>query len=268
MKLLAGGKPPTLIGKRLGRDERTVEKYINEGTASILEQFNTPRLPQTFARYATFYMDAIDQLGQTIDDIRRDRSPRKQWGAAVSAVKARTDLYDKLVDRGMDYGIIDTRQQRADLQGNVKDIKARLDENIKTLMILRKRIDETDAGFTTRQRSKLLKTDDRVRKIKKVKQDMLGIINMSDQAKYPQDLQNTRQDASDLFGPESPMSDNDKLIMVQETKRKLEIAIADTPPAKEEKETQDSNTVIDAEYAVTPQIDGTPTYLVPPKRKI
>jgi len=95
----------------------------------------------------------INQTGniQALTDMIAEFKSSKQYNAMVGAVKARAEIYDKLVAKGQEFGLIDKKPERKEIVAGVlvanltnKQLKTEITRALDSLNGLQKRFGEGD----------------------------------------------------------------------------------------------------------------------------
>lgn len=141
LELYASGKPIDQIALKLKMQRQHVTRDLNIAIQEMIEAFAKPTPQQTFVRYATFQLAVVRRLGEAIQAFKADKY-NKQYNAWVSALRAQSDIYDKVYSKGLEYGVI--KKAKADpkaLQGST-DIRKELRVEIDVLSTLLDQIDD------------------------------------------------------------------------------------------------------------------------------
>lgn len=140
--MYAQGKTPDQIALDLKMGVGEVTSDIGQATDRLLAHFTCP--PQhTFIRYAVFNLAIIRKLQQIIERFEAD-DKTVQYNSIISALKTQSDLNDKILEKGLLYGVVEHKR----VSGAVKrpqDIKAMLKKEILSLSSL---LDEVDLSIS------------------------------------------------------------------------------------------------------------------------
>jgi hypothetical protein len=139
--LASKGKSPEDIAIELNIQIPQAQRLLAQAYEQMVAYFAhaTPR--ENFCRYAAFNLSLVRKLDDLIGDFADDKENR-QYNAATNAIKAQAELYDKLIARGAELGIIqqrkaqpETQMKRADLLQALKDERLQMDSLIAELEI-------------------------------------------------------------------------------------------------------------------------------------
>lgn len=186
LRLYAQGKTPQLIALEVGLPIVRVEREINRGVDSLVRFYAEPRAEHSFVRYAAFQTGIIAKLQATYDRLARSDDP-KVVPTAVHALRAQSDIYDRIMDRGLQLKVISSTLRTAStsaLHKAPEDIRHELKRQITTLSVLLERVEEADPNLQplrTRGPSK----PSRFRKVRKVRRSPMGIVYATNDWKYP-----------------------------------------------------------------------------------
>lgn len=155
------GKTPEQIASALDTTLATVKRDIDiilEKQSKLYAE-STPQ--HNFVRYAAFQLNVVRKLGQVADTClgytREAPDPAvasKSGATAVQALKAQSDIYDKVMDKGEKLGVIQGESQDSPvLIGTPRGMRVQLREKLLTLEAL---LDEIDDSEDTRSKRKAL----------------------------------------------------------------------------------------------------------------
>lgn len=97
------GEPSSIIAQDLNTDEEYVDRYIEVAFNSLSSHFTTSDALRLFLKYAAFQLHLIGDLDLVINNWKADRDPRGA-SAVVNAIKLKSDLYDKIYNKGRETG--------------------------------------------------------------------------------------------------------------------------------------------------------------------
>jgi len=155
LTMYAQGKTPDQIALDLKMGVGEVTADIGQATDRLLSHFTCP--PQhTFIRYAVFNLSIIRKLQQIIERFEAD-DKTVQYNSIISALKTQSDLNDKILEKGIEYGVIEHKRVSSAVK-HPQDIKAMLKKEILSLSSL---LDEVDLSisFHAARRSYRLKEE-------------------------------------------------------------------------------------------------------------
>ena len=141
LEMYASGRTPDQIAIKMKMPRQAVSRDLNIAIQEMIEAFAKPTPQQTFVRYAAFQLGVVRKLNDAIKHFRTDPET-KQYNAWVSALRAQSDIYDKVFVKGNEYGVI--KKEKADvkaLQGG-SDIRRELRAEITVLSTLLDHIDD------------------------------------------------------------------------------------------------------------------------------
>jgi len=100
LRLHLQGTPTEAIAAYLGLDVSVTERYLEHAFASLASHFTSADSLRLFLRYAAVQLNLISDLDEVIKAWKdNDRDPRGA-SAVVNAIKLKSDLYDKIYDKG------------------------------------------------------------------------------------------------------------------------------------------------------------------------
>lgn len=148
---VAQGRPLDEIANEYNIRESTVTRLLGDAIEALFAHHAQATPRDNFARYAAFNLGIIRKLDDLVAEFMEDKENR-QYSAAVTALKAQSDLYDKVIERGAKLGIIQERkagkevnQSREDLLETLRTERGRMDLLIEELEV------------TTRRRARLVR---------------------------------------------------------------------------------------------------------------
>lgn len=214
LRLYAQGKTPEIISIELNVPEKTVHDELTKAQDKVVASFAQVPPQHNFVRYATFQLQIVKKLqdlvdvflgssqdpqapctcgsGKTSKDCCSTSQPvaeKRQFTAAVSALKAQSDIYDKIYNKGKEFGVIQTKdqsnkaQQIQQILGQThQDLRVELKQEITTLTALLSKVEDHDAflhlsSFNPKKRK-------RARKVRKVKKSPAGVIRITPDWKF------------------------------------------------------------------------------------
>jgi hypothetical protein len=178
LALFSRGYPPNMIARELGCHVTTVEKDIERGTQQLLRYFAEPKVQHTFIRYAAFNLSVIEKLQLLYESFMADNSEKKNYSAAVGSLKAQSDVLDKVIDRGMEWGVIDKRKASRAVHRTKGDLQQELQHQIRALQDLLSQVtDRKQTKPVTTQ--KTTKSKGHTRIVRKVRRDAYGIVYLA-----------------------------------------------------------------------------------------
>lgn len=152
----------------------TMEKYVEDEDKKLNER-KDPRI--VFAEYRQRQL----QCARELDDLCEIFRKSKQFSALVNAVKARSDILDRIMKTGQDLGIIEKKAKKVEINNNLSvDVQALSVEELRvhmskevdelaTLLELPPQPDGTPAGAVLKRLMKADKRPERrVRRIRKL----------------------------------------------------------------------------------------------------
>lgn len=189
LKLYAKGQTIEQIANALQMKIPYVTNYLDQAVEAHTKMFSLASPAHTFVRYSFFQMGVIQKL-QHLYDVFVEDEENKQYGAAVNALKAQSDIADKIFDKGHFYGIIQERKADKAIHMTPKAVKQELRKEVEALTSLLNQIDSHDlflekrrlyhlrlmASMTKKQKKQY--KNRKLAKVKKVRKDSLGFITL------------------------------------------------------------------------------------------
>ena len=147
----ARGVSPETIAWELECKEEIVHREIEIALSSIAKDYSSLPPQQAFARYVVFQTNIINKLQRSYETLSQDTTA-KAATAAISALKAQSDIYDKIFQKGMEFGVITQKVQRSSktaqyLQSSPQELTIILEQEINQMLIM---LDEIDPEATTK----------------------------------------------------------------------------------------------------------------------
>jgi len=265
LALFARGYPPNMIAKELGTDPRTVERDIDRATQQLLRYFAEPKVQHTFIRYAAFNLSVIEKLQLLYESFMADHSEKKNYSAAVGSLKAQSDVLDRIIDKGMEWGVIDKRKASATVHRSKGDLQQELRHQIRTLTVLLTQVQEREKSkpITTKKRTK---RNGYTRILRKVRRDQYGIVFLAQSWKFKSKLRKRRAQQRDQTSLDTPSTDKTTTttrIEITEELTQLQ-AIKNSPRPRKKKEKQREVIDVPAETKQTKQLPAGHSYLIEP----
>lgn len=253
------GRTPEQLASDFKLPQSRIERELKLGLDSLVHHFAAPSPQHAFVRYAVFQLRIVEQLRDTYDSMISD-DETKQYNAAISALRAQSDIYDKIMEQGRTYGVIQQRPAAASLHQAPADLKQELMVEIRSLVNLVERVDP-DTQF--RQfRTRLRDRDGRLRstkvaRIRKVRRDPYGFVfAVKDWKLKPQ--------VRAQLSSETTITRDPILTQLREEAVTLTATLTQQRSTKpQQPQTEVHGSVIDATASQLPTPAG---YLVPPRR--
>lgn len=147
----ARGVSPETISWELECKEDIVHREIEIALSAIAKDYSSLPPQQAFARYVVFQTNIINKLQRSYETLSQDTTA-KAATAAISALKAQSDIYDKIFQKGIDFGVITQKVQRSSktaqyLQSSPQELTIILEQEINQMLIM---LDEIDPEATTK----------------------------------------------------------------------------------------------------------------------
>ena len=113
-----------------------LENELNNAIESLTEHFLEASAAKSFALYATFHFDIIKDLDSVLSTLHQElkQGNAKASTALVSGLKAKSDLFDKIYDKGESYQIISSKPTEIDdlvMNTETKDLLNKVVEGMK-----------------------------------------------------------------------------------------------------------------------------------------
>lgn len=287
LKMYSQGIPLDVIAKQLDMPGKIVTRNLNLAIDRMIQMFAQATPQHTFVKYATFQMDIIRKLQRTYERHTKDKKAT-QYNAAIQALRTMSDIYDKILLKGTDFGVIEQkRADRKSLHGKAEDIKGELVTEIVQLQKLVETIDDSQAKAMLADRNPAVHTTIRyTRIIRKPLRDEYGIKRASPDWKYRTKIYEKTSDGKyirryehtlspeeqDLLPEKDPdyrihkaLADEQNKILVQTTDGHtfyVDKENLSNPPESNKEDTKEQG----EEEGTSKVPENTSTWLVPPKR--
>lgn len=209
LKRWSSGRTEEQIAIELGMPEESIKQHLIHAQQSAVRYYQKPAAQEHFIRYASFQFQQIDRLQQIIDALmapvpdpahkqprtrKKTKTPPAPQSAplvpgvatgrtataAVQAIRAQSDIYDKILDRGISMGVIQEKPH-SDLTGklnqNPNDLRVYLKGEVETLLLILDKVDDQQAlRFKQRKQRNTTPHPYHGRKIRKGLKDDMGSI--------------------------------------------------------------------------------------------
>jgi hypothetical protein len=141
LDMFGAGKPIEQIATELDMHQTVAVRDLNIAIDRAVKHYAESTPQQTFVRYAAFQMGIIKKLNTTFE---KNFNDRKNSSAAIQALMGQSSIYDKILAKGHEYGVIEKKKaDRKAIEGKSQDIKQELITEITMLQKLVSSIDET-----------------------------------------------------------------------------------------------------------------------------
>lgn len=224
LEMYTQGKTPEEIARRLQLLPATIERHIAGALDALVRHWAKPSPQHTFVRYAAFQLGIIKKL-QAAHDSFMGSEEGKQYGAAVSALRVQSDIMDKVMDKGAEFGVITTRRADSSINMSQTDLRQELKNEIAIMVSLLDKIDTHDT-FKARRAAQLKRTNCKPRylvKIRKVKRDPLGFVTILPDWKF---RKQAHKDAGG-FIPQHTSTPEQRAILTRQTTTQIDISLLD-----------------------------------------
>lgn len=146
LKMYSQGKPIEQIAVELGMQAGAVTRNLNTAIDRMIQHYAMSTPQQTFVRYAAFQMNIVQKLQRTYERYINDPDV-KQYNAAIQALRGMSDIYDKVMEQGYAYGVIERKKaDRQSIEGKAQDIRGELVAEVVQLTRLIETIDDSTQG--------------------------------------------------------------------------------------------------------------------------
>jgi len=149
----ARGKAPEVIAYEIGTSEEIVQRELDIALEKIANEYTHASPSQIFAKYATFQFGVLNKIQKAYERFAADPS-MKSASAQISALKTQSDIYDKIIQKGVDFGIIQNKRKKKaqDLQSqNPDQLAGVLQQEIQEMIILLNEINPNAANKIKQQ---------------------------------------------------------------------------------------------------------------------
>ncbi len=234
LKMYAQGVPVEQIAVELGMRTEVVTRSLNTAIDRMIQHYANSTPQQTFVRYAAFQMSIVRRLQKTYERYINDPDV-KQYNAAIQALRGMSDIYDKVMEQGHQYGVIEKKKaDRQSIEGKAQDIRGELEAEVIQLTRLIETIDEsTQAKSMMMDRTPsqgngaTQTTITYARIIRKPMRNEFGVIRAIPDWKYRTKVYSEDSDGKYQEVPKSKLSDEQKqLIPELDPDRKLHEELA------------------------------------------
>lgn len=195
LTMYANGTPIPAIAEELGLPANAVTRNLNSAIDHMVQHYASSTPQQTFVRYAAFQMDIVRKLKKTYERYINDPDV-KQYNAAIQALRGMSDIYDKILDKGHSFGVIERKKaDRKSIDGKADDIRGELVAEIVQLQKLVETIDDATQGHSQLgNRSAIHSNITYTRIIKKPLRNEFGIVKAIPDWKYRHTIYRKRSD--------------------------------------------------------------------------
>jgi DNA invertase Pin-like site-specific DNA recombinase len=197
LKMYSEGIPIEEIAVELDIDLQIVVKGLNSAIDRTIRHYAESSPQQTFVRYAAFHMALIQRFKKIYETFVHD-DDSKQYTAATQALRSMSDMYDKILTRGVSFGVIEKRKaDRKAMEGDARDLRSSLVSEIQQLQSLVTQMDEATSFQVARKVSVsegVVEQTTFVRVIRKVLVDSSGVKQTIPDWKYRKKIFKTTAD--------------------------------------------------------------------------
>ena len=181
LKLYVNGQTPEQIALKLHLGRKTVEHDIAFVLDAVTRTFAQASPQHTFVRYALFQLGVITRLQTTYEKLL-STDPAKTGNAVIAALRAQSDIYDKVYEKGAEYGVIKRQQASTAIHKAPHDLRIELRREIRTMATLLDKVD-TFTNFKSLRKpyTRHPRTYARIRRVQK---DAYGFIFQTRDWKY------------------------------------------------------------------------------------
>jgi len=123
------GRTDTWIMDRFGLMQREYFDIKHQATRKQVEVFRRRSTEEIYAEYVFQQAKCVRDL----TDAAKEASAKKDIKALITAIKTRSDIYDKIIKTGQDFGIIERKAERREIALGVvlaslsdEDLRARI----------------------------------------------------------------------------------------------------------------------------------------------
>lgn len=222
LEMYTEGKTPEEIARKLQLLPATIERHITGALDALVRHWAKPSPQHTFVRYAAFQLGIVKKL-QAAHDEFMDAEDSKQYGAAISALRVQSDIMDKVMDKGTEFGVITNKRADQSINMSQADLRQELKNEIALMVSLLDKIDTHDT-FKARRAAQLKRTNTKPRylaRIRKVKRDALGFVTILPDWKY---RKQSHQDAGG-FIPQHTTTPEQRATLTKQTTTQIDISL-------------------------------------------
>lgn len=250
LKMYAQGTPTEVIAQELQMHQTHVTRALNHAIDRLIDHYASASPQQTFVSYASFQMSIIQKLQRTYEKYMDDPNA-KQYNAGIQALKAQSDIYDKILEQGHTYGVVERKKvDRRAIDSDKDNLRGVLVTEITQLERLVDSIDEATLSRTLATRT----TTKYVRLIRKPLRNEYGVKQALPDWKYRREIYKQRPDGVYVKTRKTNLSpEEQELLPERDPDYKIHKALADAQ-GKVVVQTQDGHTFyIDRENLSTTQ---------------
>lgn len=142
LQLYSQGNTPDQIALKLDMQTNHVRTNINNAIDDMVQHWATPTPQANFVRYASFQFGIIKKLDCVFEDFQNDLE-QKQYTAAVSALRTQSDIYDKVLEKGKEFGVVKQGKASDTIRQAPANIRVELRKEIVVLSKLLNELDDT-----------------------------------------------------------------------------------------------------------------------------
>jgi len=195
LSMYSEGKTIAAIAEDLQIPQNAVTRNLNSAIDHMIRHYAQSTPQQTFIRYAAFQMGIVKKLQKTYERYINDPDV-KQYNAAIQALRGMSDIYDKIMDKGHTFGVIEQKKaDRKSIDGKAEDIRGELVTEIIQLQKLVETIDDATQGHALLgSRSAIHSNITYTRIIKKPLRNEFGIVRAVPDWKYRHTIYRKRDD--------------------------------------------------------------------------
>lgn len=151
LNLYLDGKTTSEIAVDLGLREQYIDLSLTKILDHLVNYYSRPSSQHTFIRYACFQMRLIHLLQEAYDEFMRNPSTKGR-SALISSLRAQSDIYDKIFDRGLEFGVIQKEAAKSTsevLHKTPEQLRIQLKTHITELTLL---LDQVDTDVVPERR--------------------------------------------------------------------------------------------------------------------
>jgi hypothetical protein len=182
LSMYAEGKTPEQIASVLGMRVVNVKQAIKAAINDLIKHYTDPTPEHTFVRYAAFQFGVIAKLQDACELFMNDER-NKQYNALTSALRAQSDIYDKIVDKGLTFGVIERKRATGDHRMSKGDLRTALRDEMSVLSRLLDQVDDATQMASVRV-TQTQTTITYAPKLRKPLRDSRGIVRAVPDWKY------------------------------------------------------------------------------------
>jgi len=183
LAMYADGNTVPVISAAMGMSRGNITRDLKIALNDMLSYWSAQTPQHMFVRYASFQMNIVNKLQETFYLFMESADPAK-YGALVNSLRAQSDIFDKVMSRGVKMGVVKEDAPARDLPTQPKNIRIELRREIKVLERLLDEIDDHTSLRMRRPQGDGQLSKRRFTRVRKLRRSPLGFITLLPDWKY------------------------------------------------------------------------------------